>query len=164
MRRRDLITLVGGAAAGWPLSARAQQTDRMRRIGVLMNSIANDPLGQARIATFQQALRQLGWSDGRNVSIEIRWSGNDVDLDRRYASELIEHEPDVILAVGTLSVAALQRVARALPIVFVSVADPVGAGIVDSLARPSGNTTGFMLFEYNLSGKWLEYLNKSRQI
>jgi putative ABC transport system substrate-binding protein len=114
MRRRDLITLVGGAAAGWPLSARAQQTDRMRRIGVLMNSIANDPLGQARIATFQQALRQLGWSDGRNVSIEIRWSGNDVDLDRRYAAELIEHAPDVILAVGTLSVAALQRVARAL--------------------------------------------------
>ena len=160
MRRRDLITLVGGAAAGWPLSARAQQTDRMRRIGVLMNSIANDPLGQARIATFQQALRQLGWSDGRNVSIEIRWSGNDVDLDRRYASELIEHEPDVILAVGTLSVAALQRVARALPIVFVSVADPVGAGIVDSLARPSGNTTGFRLFEYNLSGKWLELLKQ----
>ena len=123
MRRRDFITLVGGAAAGWPLAARAQQTDRMRRIGVLMNSTANDPLGQARIATFQQALQELGWSDGRNVSIEIRWSGNDVDLDRRYAAELIEHEPDVILAVGTLSVAALQRVTRALPIVFVSVAD-----------------------------------------
>ena len=159
MRRRDFITLVGGAAA-WPLAARAQQSDRMRRIGVLMNSTPNDPLGQARFTTFEQALQELGWSDGRNVSINIRWGGNDVDLDRRYAAELVEHAPDVILAAGTLSVAALQHVTRTLPIVFVSVADPVGAGIVDSLAKPGGNTTGFMLFEYNLSGKWLELLKQ----
>src|SRR5215472_8869776 len=98
MRRRDFLTLVGGTAAGWPLSVRAQQADRMRRVGVLMNSTPNDPLGQARFTTFEQALQELGWSDGRNVSINIRWGGNDVDLDRRYAAELVEHAPDVILA------------------------------------------------------------------
>ncbi len=160
MRRRDFIKGIGGSAIGWPLAARAQQADRMRRIGVLMNSTENDPLGQARIATFQRALQEFGWTDGHNVSIEIRWSGNDVDLDRRYAAELIEHAPDVILAAGTLSVAELQHVTHALPIVFVSVSDPVGVGVVDSLAKPGGNATGFMLFEYNLSGKWLEHLKQ----
>jgi len=127
---------------------------------VLMNSAPSDPLGQARVAAFQQALQQLGWSDGRNVRIDIRWSANDVDLDRQFAAELIALSPEVILAAGTLSVVALQHVTRTLPIVFVSVADPVGAGLVDSLAKPGGNTTGFMLFEYNLSGKWLELLKQ----
>ena len=132
----------------------------MRRIGVLMNRAADDPEGQAAVAAFQQALQQLGWSDGRNVRIDIRWGANDVDRDRKYAAELVALAPDVILASGTLSVAALQRVTRTLPIVFVGVSDPVGAGFVDSLARPGGNVTGFMIFEYSLSGKWLELLKQ----
>jgi putative ABC transport system substrate-binding protein len=132
----------------------------MRRIGVLMNVAADDPQGQARFAAFQQVLQQLGWSDGRNVRIDTRWGANDVDRDRRYAAELVALAPDVILATGTLSVAALQRVTRTLPIVFVLVSDPVGAGFVGSLARPGGNVTGFMIFEYSLSGKWLELLKE----
>jgi putative ABC transport system substrate-binding protein len=159
MRRREVITLIGGAAT-WSLAARAQQADRMRRIGVLMNTTADDPLGQARVAAFQQALQRLGWSDGHNVRIDIRWGENDVELDRKYAAELVAFMPDVILAVGTLSVAALQRETRAIPIVFGSVSDPVGAGFVDNLARPGGNTTGFMIYEYGLSGKWLELLKQ----
>jgi putative ABC transport system substrate-binding protein len=131
----------------------------MRRIGVLMNSAA-DPRGQAAVAAFQQALQQLGWSDGRNLRIDARWGANDIDLDRKYAAELVALAPDVILASGTLSVAAVQHITRTLPIVFVQVADPVGAGLVDALARPGGNTTGFMIFEYSLSGKWLELLKE----
>src|SRR5712692_5106038 len=160
MRRREFITLLGGAAASWPLAARAQQPEQMRRIGVLMNVAADDPEGQAGVAAFQQALQQLGWSDGRNVRIDTRWGENDVDRDRRYAAELVALAPDVILASGTLSVAALQKATRTLPIVFVGVSDPVGASIVDTLARPGGNTTGFMIFEYSLSGKWLELLKQ----
>jgi putative ABC transport system substrate-binding protein len=160
MRRREFIALLGGAAAAWPLAARAQQPEPMRRIGVLMNRAADDAEGQASVAAFQQALKQLGWSDGGNVRIDIRWSHNDIDLDRKYAAELVALAPDVILAAGTLSVAALQRVTRALPIVFVEVSDPVGAGVVDTLARPGGNVTGFMNFEYSLSGKWLELLKE----
>jgi ABC-type uncharacterized transport system substrate-binding protein len=161
MRRREFITLLGGgAAATWPLAARAQQPEQMRRIGVLMNATTDDPEGQASIAAFQQVLQQLGWSDGRNVRIDIRWSENDVDRDRRYAAELVALTPDVVLASGTLSVTAFQQITRTLPIVFVRVSDPVGAGFVDSLARPGGNTTGFMLFEYSLSGKWLEFLKQ----
>ena len=160
MRRREVITLIGGAAAAWPLAARAQQPEQMRRIGVLMNRAADDPEGQASVAAFQQALQQLGWSDGRNVRIDIRWSHNDVDLDRKYAAELIALAPDILLAAGTLSVTALQRVTHTLPIVFVGVSDPVGAGVVDSLARPGGNVTGFMIFEYSMSGKWLELLKQ----
>jgi putative ABC transport system substrate-binding protein len=159
MRRREVITLVGGAAV-WPLAARAQQAEQMRRIGVLMNTTADDPRGQAAVAAFQQVLQQLGWNDGRNVRIDTRWGANDVDRDRRYAAELVALAPDVILASGTLSVAALQNVTRTLPIVFVQVSDPVGAGLVDTLARPGGNTTGFMIFEYSLSGKWLELLKQ----
>ena len=140
MRRREFITLLGGAAAAWPLAARAQQSEPMRRIGVLMNAAADDPQGEAAVAAFRQVLQQLGWTDGRNMRTDIRWGANDVERDRTYAAELVALAPDVILASGTLSVAALQRVTRTLPIVFVRVADPVGAGLVDTLARPGGNT------------------------
>ena len=159
MRRREFITLVGGVAA-WPLAARAQQPGQMRRIGVLLNVTADNPRGQAGVAAFQQVLQQLGWSDGRNVRIDTRWGANDIDLDRKYAAELVALAPDVILASSTPSVTALQHVTRTLPIVFVQVSDPVGAGVVDTLARPGGNTTGFMNFEYSLSGKWLELLKQ----
>jgi putative ABC transport system substrate-binding protein len=160
MRRRDFITAIAGSAAAWPLAARAQQPDRVRRIGVLMNRTTDDPAGQASVAAFQKGLQQLGWSDGRNVRFDIRWGANDDERDRRDAAELVGLAPDVILAGGTLGVAALQRVARSLPIVFVGVTDPVGAGLVDTLARPGGNVTGFMLFEYSSSGKWLELLKQ----
>src|SRR5262249_12125776 len=148
VRRRAFISLFGGAAA-WPLMARAQQPERVKRIGVLMNVAATDPEGQAQVAAFLQALQQLGWSEGRNVRIDIRWGENDVERDRRYAAELLAFAPDVILASGTLSVAALRRVTHTSPIVFVGVSDPVGAGLVDTLARPGGNVTGFMIFEYS---------------
>jgi putative ABC transport system substrate-binding protein len=160
MRRRDFITLIGGAAATWPLAAQAQQPEPMRRIGVLMNRGPDDAEGQAFVAAFQQAMQQLGWSDGRNVRIDARWGANDPDRDRKYAAEFVALAPDVMLASGTLSAAALQHVTRTLPIVFVNVADPVGAGLVDTLARPAGNVTGFMNFEYSLSGKWLELLKQ----
>jgi putative tryptophan/tyrosine transport system substrate-binding protein len=159
MNRRELITGLGGAAA-WSLAARAQQPERVRRIGVLMNVAAADPEGQAQVAAFLQALQQLGWSEGRNVRIDTRWGENDVERDRRYATELLAFAPDVILASGTLSVVAIRRVTRTSPIVFAGVSDPVGAGFVDTLARPGGNVTGFMIFEYSLSGKWLELLKE----
>src|SRR5262249_942687 len=146
------------ASAAWPFVARAQQPEQMRRIGVLMNAVADDPQGQARIAAFQQTLQQLGWSEGRNVRIDIRWGGDDVERDRRYAAELIALGPDVIVAAGTLAVTALQRDSHAIPIVFNSVADPVGAGFVNNLAHPGGNVTGFMIFEYSMGAKWLELL------
>ena len=139
LRRREFISLLSGAAAGWPLAAHAQQPERMRRIGVLMNLAADDPQGQARLAGFQQTLQQLGWNDGRNVGIDIRWHENDADRARRYAHELVALAPDIFLADASVSVAALQHVTRTLPIVFANVADPVGAGFVDSLSRPSGN-------------------------
>ena len=159
MQRREFITLVGGAAATWPLAARAQ-SDRMPRIGVLMNRAADNPEGQARVAAFLQALQQLGWSDGSNVRIDTRWGEDDIDLERKYPAELIALKPDVILASGSLSVAALRRINRTLPIVFVGVTDPVGAGFVDSLARPGGNVTGFMIYEYSFGGKRLELLKQ----
>lgn len=158
MRRRDFI--VGGSAIIWPLGARAQQPEQVRRIGVLMNVAPEHPEGQPAVAAFQQALQQLGWSDGRNVRFEIRWGENDVDRDRKYAAELVALAPDVILAAGTIGATALQRVTRTVPIVFVRVADPIGAGVVDNLARPGGNVTGFMNYEYSLSGKWLEVLKQ----
>jgi putative tryptophan/tyrosine transport system substrate-binding protein len=160
MRRRQFITLLGGAAAAWPLVARAQQPEQMRRIAVLMNRASDDADGQARLAAFRQALQELGWSDGRNMRIDSRWGGNDVDRERKYAAELVALAPDIVLASGTVSVAAVQHVTRTLPIVFAGVADPVGAGLVDTLARPGGNVTGFMNFEYNFSGKWLELLKQ----
>src|SRR5258708_35404117 len=160
MRRREFITLTGGAAVAWPFTARAQQPEQMRRIGVLMNRAAGDPDGRARVAAFQHGLQQFGWTDGRNVRIDIRWGEDDADRERQYAAELVALAPDVILAAGTLGVAALHRVTRTLPLVFVGVGDPVGAGFVDKLARPGGNTTGFMVYEYSLSGKWLELLKE----
>jgi putative ABC transport system substrate-binding protein len=159
MRRREFISLLGGAAA-WPLAARAQQPDGVRRIGVLMNVAATDSEGQGQVAAFLQALQQLGWSEDRNVRIDTRWGENEVELDRRYATELLAFAPDIVLASGTLSVAALRRATRTVPIVFAGVSDPVGAGLVDSLTRPGGNVTGFMIFEYSLSGKWLELLKE----
>jgi putative tryptophan/tyrosine transport system substrate-binding protein len=159
MKRRELITLLAGTAA-WPLFARAQQAERMRRIGVLMTLAADDPYGQARVAAFQQALQQLGWSDGRSVRIDIRWNESDADRARRYAQELVALAPDILLADGTISVTALQHATRTLPIVFANVGDPVGGGFVDSLSRPSGNITGFMSFEYGFAGKWLELLKQ----
>jgi putative tryptophan/tyrosine transport system substrate-binding protein len=160
MRRREFITLLGGAAVAWPIAGRAQQSEQMRRIGMLMRLAADDAQGQAAVAAFLQALQQLGWSDGHNVRVDIRWSEGDVERDRRDAAELVALAPDVILATGTPSVAALQHISRTLPFVFVRVTDPVGAGFVESLSQPGGNTTGFMNFEYSLSGKWLELLNQ----
>ena len=160
MRRRDFIKVVAGSAIPWPLAARAQQTDQVRRIGVLMNVAPEHPEGQPYVIAFQQALQRLGWTEGRNIRIDIRWGENDVDRDRKYAAELVALAPDVILAAGTLSVTALQRASRTLPIVFVAVSDPVGAGFVARLDRPGGSTTGFMIFEYSLSGKWVELLKQ----
>jgi putative ABC transport system substrate-binding protein len=160
VRRRDFITLIGGTTAAWSLVARAQQPDRMRRIGVLMNRAADSPEGQARLAAFQQALQQLGWSDGRNVRIETRWGEDIVERERRSAAELDALAPDVILASGTLSVSALQQLNRTTPIVFVAVTDPVGAALVDTLARPGGNATGFMIYEYSFGGKRLDLLKQ----
>jgi putative ABC transport system substrate-binding protein len=161
MQRRDFIRLLGGATAAWPLAARAQQSNRVRRIGVLMAATADDPDYQARIAAFQQGLQQLGWSDGRNVHIDTRWATTKPDDIRRHAAELAALAPDVILAgTGTATVAPLLQATRTVPIVFAVVIDPVGAGFVDSLARPGGNATGFTVFEYGMSGKWLELLKQ----
>jgi putative tryptophan/tyrosine transport system substrate-binding protein len=159
--RRQFITLLGGAAAAWPLAARAQQPDRMWRIGVLMAAAASDPEFQARIGAFQQGLALLGWTDGRNVRIDTRWATTNADDIRRHAAELAALAPDVILAgTGTTTVAPLLQVTRTVPIVFVVVIDPVGAGFVARLARPGGNATGFLMFEYGLSGKWLDLLKE----
>jgi putative ABC transport system substrate-binding protein len=160
MRRREFISLLGGAAAAWPLPARAQQPEHMRRVGVLMNTAADDTVFQTRVGAFLQGLALLGWSIGRNVRIEIRWSGGKADDARRYAAELVALSPDVILAHGVSSVRPLLQATRSMPIVFPVASDPVGAGLVDSLARPGGNATGFMSFEYTLSGKWLELLKE----
>jgi putative ABC transport system substrate-binding protein len=161
MQRRNFIRLLGGAAVVWPLAARAQQSDRVRRIGVLLAATADDPDYQARIAAFQQGLQQLGWSDGRNVHIDTRWATTKADDIRRHAAELAALAPDVILAgTGTATVAPLLQATRTVPIVFAVVIDPVGAGFVDSLARPGGNATGFTVFEYGMSGKWLELLKQ----
>jgi ABC-type uncharacterized transport system substrate-binding protein len=159
IRRRDFITLLGGAAAAWPLAVRAQQAERVRRIGVLVG-LAEDPEGRARIAAFQQALAQLGWTIGRNVRIDNRWGAGDADRIRTYAAELVVLAPDVILGPGSSVVGPLLQATRTVPIVFTQTADPVGAGFVDSLARPGGNATGFTLSEYGMGGKWLEVLKE----
>jgi putative tryptophan/tyrosine transport system substrate-binding protein len=160
VKRREFITLLGGAAA-WPPSARAQQPERMRRIGVLMASAADDSESQARIAAFLQGLAQLGWADGRNVRIDTRWATTDPDDLRRHAAELAALAPDVLVAAtGTVTVAPLLQATRTVPIVFVTVVDPVGAGFVASLAQPGGNATGFTIYEYSMSGKWLELLKE----
>jgi len=160
MRRRDFIKATVSAVTAWPLAGRAQQRDRMRRIGVLMALAADDPAGQARFIAFVQALQELGWTDGRNVRIDTRWAAGDAERFRRYAAELVALAPDVILASGGTGVGALLRVSRTVPIVFTQTQDPVGAGYVDSLARPGGNTTGFTSMEYGIGGKYLELLKE----
>jgi putative ABC transport system substrate-binding protein len=159
MRRREFIGLLGGAAA-WPLAARGQQPERMRRIGVLNSLAADDPEGLARLKAFQQGLHQFGWTDGRNVQIDVRWPAGNPDRIRSYAAELVALAPDVILATGAATVGPLLQVTRTVPIVFALVVDPVGAGYVESLARPGGNATGFVNFEYGISAKWLELLKQ----
>ena len=159
MRRREFITLLGGAAA-WPLPARAQQPERMRRVGVLMSTRADHPESQMRLAAFLQGLQEFGWAVGRNVRIDIQWGAGDTEGHHRSAAELVALAPDVILATGSASTAPLRQATRTVPIVFTIVPDPVGAGFVDSLARPGGNATGFTSFEYGLSGKWLELLKQ----
>jgi putative tryptophan/tyrosine transport system substrate-binding protein len=161
LRRREFITLLGGAAAAvCPRVARAQQTERVRRIGVLINLAADDPEGLARITAFAQGLQELGWAVGRNMRIDYRWGAGDGERARKYAVELAAVAPDVILAATSLSVRALRQATRIIPIVFVQVIDPVSEGIVATLARPGGNATGFTVFEYGISGKWLELLKE----
>src|SRR5262245_56694897 len=160
MKRREFIITLGGAAAGWPLVAGGQQSDPVRRIGVLTNLPADDAVARARIGAFQQSLQQLGWSEGRNLRIDYRWSAGGDDELRRYAAELVALAPELILATGSPPVVALRKATRAVPIVFVLVADPVGAGFVESLARPGGTATGFTPFEYTIGAKWLELLRE----
>jgi putative ABC transport system substrate-binding protein len=159
MKRREFITGLGGAAVAWPLAARAQQGERMRRVGVLSSSAADDPENKARLATFQQWLQQLGWTDGRNVRIDYRWAAGNPENYRKYAADLVALAPDVILAPGG-SLAPMLQATRTVPIVFVFAADPVGNGFVESLSRPGGNATGFLLFEYSLTAKWMELLKE----
>ena len=158
--RRKFLATLGGVVA-WPLAARGQQPERMRRVGVLMITAEDDTESKARIGAFRQGLKELGWSDGRNVRIDIRWGAADAERMRKHSAELVALAPDVILAAGgTPTVSALQQMTRTVPIVFVGVADPVGGGFVASLASPGGNTTGFTVYEYAISGKWLELLKE----
>jgi putative ABC transport system substrate-binding protein len=159
MKRREFITLLGGAAA-WPLAARGQQGERMRRIGVLMHLAADDPEGQRRVAAFLQGLQEAGWVVGRNVDIDMRWAAGEADRFRRYAMEIVALTPDVILTSATPSIRAMQQATRTVPIVFVLVPDAVGTGIVDSLSRPGGNATGFTSTELGMPVKWLELLKE----
>ena len=162
MKRREFITLLGGAAVAWPLGARAQPSVRVRRIGIFMNLASDDAEGQSRNAAFLQGLQELGWSVGRNVRVAYRWGANNLDPDRirKDAADLLALTPDVVLAATAPIVVVLQRLSRTVPIAFVGVIDPVGAGLVASLARPGGNATGFSMFEYGLSAKWLELLKE----
>ena len=160
MKRREFITLLGGAAAAWPLEAKAQQSKHMRRVAALMPYTANDPQAQNRNAAFLQGLQQLGWTIGQNVQIDYRWSEGNEDDTRKYAAELVALAPDVIFTSGSAAIGPLRRATRTVPIVFVLVPDPVGAGFVDSLARPGGNITGFTQFDYGIGAKWLEVLKE----
>src|SRR6516225_5354220 len=160
--RRQFITLLGGlAAAGWPLAAHAQQGERMRRIGVLMPFDENDPEGKHRYSAFTQANADLGWVDGRNVRMDLRWAGGDINRIRALAQELVSLQPDIIVTIGsTAATVAVQRETRTIPIVFTNVSDPVASGLVARLDRPSGNVTGFASLEASLGGKWLELLSE----
>ena len=160
MQRRELIKLLVGVAATWPLAVNAQQADRLRRIGVLTGTAEDSPEAQARHAAFLQGLRQLGWTDGRNVRIDARWSAGNAAVTRKYAAELVALAPDVILVGGGSSIGAVLQATRTVPVVFAFIPDPVGSGFVDSLSQPGGNATGFMQFEYSLCGKWLELLKE----
>jgi putative tryptophan/tyrosine transport system substrate-binding protein len=159
MRRRELIAGLGGVVA-WPLAARAQQADRVRRIGVLMHVTEREQDGQARLTAFVDRLKELGWAEGRNLHFEIRWGPDDPNRYPRQAAELVAMAPDVLVAPTSFTVAALQRATQSVPIVFMGVIDPVGADFVSSLAKPGGNTTGFIAFEYTIGGKWLELLKE----
>ena len=159
MRRRDFLAGIGSAAA-WPLAAQGQQPERIRRIGVLMNLAADDPDASARVAAFAQGLQELGWTMGRNVRVDYRWGAGVADLYRRYGAELVALAPDLILASGVPAISAVQQASRTMPVVFVDTTDPVAAGVVASLARPGGHATGFMQFEFGMSGKWLELLKE----
>jgi ABC-type uncharacterized transport system substrate-binding protein len=159
IKRRDFVSLLGGAIA-WPLAARAQQGERMRRVGVLMPWTPDDSEGQARVTAFLQGMQQLGWSEGHNISIDRRWATSDPRRMREYATELIALAPDVIFATGSASVGPLLQLSNTMPIVFAIVPDPVGSGFVDSLARPGGNATGFTSFEYGIGAKWMELLKE----
>jgi putative ABC transport system substrate-binding protein len=160
IQRREFINLLGGAAVTWPLAARAQQGNRVRRIGVLWPGDENDPLAKSEVSAFTQALASLGWTDGRNVRIDLRWPGADINRMRALAQELVGSQPDMIVTSGTAATAAVQRETRTIPIVFASVADPVASGLVERLDRPSGNVTGFAIYEATLGGKWLELLSE----
>jgi len=160
VNRRSFISLLGGVAAAWPLAARAQQPDRIRRIGVLMHVTESDPDGQARLTSFVESLKELGWAEGSNLRLDVRWGPNDPDRYPRQAAELVAMAPDALVAPTSFTLAPLQRATRSVPIVFMGVVDPVGAGIVTSLARPGGNTTGFVAFEYTIGAKWLELLKE----
>jgi putative ABC transport system substrate-binding protein len=161
VRRRAFITLLGTAAAAWPLAARAQQGDRIRRLGILMAGAESDPQYQADVAVFREGLQKLGWVDGQNIRIEVRWAGFDAETMRRYAKELIALQPDLILSNDTPTTATLLQQTRSVPIVFATVADPVGSGFVASIGRPGGNATGFAVYEASLGGKWLELLKET---
>jgi putative ABC transport system substrate-binding protein len=161
MRRREFFTLLGGAAVAWPLTGRAQQPNHKRRVGVLLNLAADDPETRRRLAAFLQELQKLGWSEGRNLQIDYRWSLGEIDRIRKNATELVALAPDVILAHGSTIVGPLQRETRTVPIVFVSVADPIAGGFIESLARPGGNATGFTSSDYGMGGKWLELLKQA---
>jgi putative tryptophan/tyrosine transport system substrate-binding protein len=158
--RREFIALLGGLAAAWPLAASAQQPERMRRIGVLLSTGDGDPQRRAQLAAFMQRLTELGWANGRNARFDVRWTAGNVDAARNYATGLVALAPDVIITDTSFNVAAVQQATRTVPIVFGGVIDPVGAGLVDSLPRPGGNTTGFTAFEYAISAKWLELLKE----
>ena len=160
MRRREFIKVIAGSGVAWPLAAHAQQGERVRRIGVLIARAAADAETTEDVGAFAQGLAELGWTIGRNVRIEYRYAANDPETIRKYAKEMVALAPDVVLAAGTPSVAALQQSSRSIPIVFTTVTDPVGAGFVDSLAKPGGNITGFMLSEYSLNAKLLELLKQ----
>jgi ABC-type uncharacterized transport system substrate-binding protein len=158
--RRTFIWLLGGAAAAWRVAARAQQSDRPRRIGVLIQVTEGDPQARIEVAAFLRKLQELGWSEGRNLQIDVRWGGGDADRIRKYAAEVVALAPEVVLAPGGTVVGALQQASRTVPIVFVNVTDPVGRGYVGSLAQPGGNATGFTSFEFEMGGKWLEVLKE----
>src|SRR5262252_2705674 len=160
MRRREFISLIGGAVAAWALIARAQQTEQMRRIGVLLNTAEHDPQTAVRVAALVRGLEEQGWTLGRNIQIEYRWGAGDSNLYRKYAQELGALAPDIVLVVGGTAVGELQRVTRTVPIVFMGVTDPVNRGLIESLARPGGNTTGFIEYEFGLSAKWPELLKQ----
>jgi putative ABC transport system substrate-binding protein len=160
VKRREFITLLGGAAAGWPLAARAQQAERMRRIGVLMNSTATDAAWQSYVAGFVEALRQLGWSEGQNLRVDLRWNAGDAALARIYAAQLIGLMPDVILASSTTNLTIVQQATNTVPVVFVAVSDPVAQGFVANVTRPGGNLTGFGMFEFSVGGKWVDLLKE----